>query len=137
MPVNVVFFRVRGCRHCHWRADIVRGRCRGHRRAAASPGHFHLDQRPTAPYCEDRFHTTGCPSRPARSRERGGPAGGSARVVTASGVGGMIQTVSDDPSFEFNILRVDTAGGSTSASRAPARSARPGKPRASRAPVRS
>jgi hypothetical protein len=30
-------------------------------------------------------------------------------VVIRSGVGGMIQTVSSDPVFEFDILRVDTA----------------------------
>ena len=30
-------------------------------------------------------------------------------VVTRSDVGGMIQTVSNDPIFEFDILRVDTA----------------------------
>jgi hypothetical protein len=30
-------------------------------------------------------------------------------VVTRSGVGGMIETVSDDPIFDFDIARVDTA----------------------------
>lgn len=30
-------------------------------------------------------------------------------VVTRRGVGGMIQTVSNDPIFEFDIVRVDTA----------------------------
>ena len=30
-------------------------------------------------------------------------------MVTHSDVGGMIQTVSNDPIFEFDILRVDTA----------------------------
>jgi hypothetical protein len=30
-------------------------------------------------------------------------------VVTRSGAGGMIRTVPEDPVFEFDILRVDTA----------------------------
>ena len=53
---------------------------------------------------------TSCPSGPAR--EAGNDPGLRATVlavVIRSGVGGMIQTVSNDPIFEFNILRVDTA----------------------------
>jgi hypothetical protein len=48
----------------------------------------------------------------ARAREAGNDSGlraATLAVVTASGVGGMIQTVSNDPNFEFDILRVDTA----------------------------
>ena len=48
----------------------------------------------------------------ARAREAGNDLGlraAALAVVTGSGVGGMIQTVSDDPIFEFDIVRVDTA----------------------------
>jgi Pyridoxamine 5'-phosphate oxidase len=48
----------------------------------------------------------------ARAREAGNDPGlraAALAVVTRSSVGGMIQTVSDDPIFEFDILRVDTA----------------------------
>ena len=48
----------------------------------------------------------------AHAREAGNDPGlraAALAVVTRSGVGGMIQTVSNDPIFEFNILRVDTA----------------------------
>jgi len=48
----------------------------------------------------------------ARAREAGNDPrlrAAALAVVTRSGVGGMIQTVSDDPIFEFDIVRVDTA----------------------------
>jgi hypothetical protein len=48
----------------------------------------------------------------ARTREAGHDPGlraAALTVVTRSGVGGMIQTMSNDPIFEFHIVRVDTA----------------------------
>jgi hypothetical protein len=48
----------------------------------------------------------------ARAREAGADSGlraAALAVVTRSGVGGMIETVSNDPIFEFDIVRVDTA----------------------------
>jgi len=47
----------------------------------------------------------------ARAREAGNDPGlrAAARGGHRSGVGGMIQTVSNDPIFEFDILKVDTA----------------------------
>lgn len=48
----------------------------------------------------------------ARAKEVGGNPAARARVIAAvapSGVGGMIETVSKDPIFEFDILQVDVA----------------------------
>jgi hypothetical protein len=48
----------------------------------------------------------------ARAREAGSDPGlraAALAVVNRSGVGGMIETVSNDPIFEFDILRVDAA----------------------------
>jgi hypothetical protein len=48
----------------------------------------------------------------ASAREAGNDPGlraAALAVVTRSGVGGMIETVSNDPIFEFDILRVDAA----------------------------
>jgi hypothetical protein len=48
----------------------------------------------------------------ARAREAGNDPGlraAALAVVTRGGVGGMIETVSNDPIFEFDILRVDAA----------------------------
>ena len=48
----------------------------------------------------------------ARAREASNEPGlraAALAVVTRSGVGGMIETVSNDPIFEFDILRVDAA----------------------------
>jgi hypothetical protein len=53
---------------------------------------------------------TSCPSGPAREAGNDPDLRAAAlAVVTRSGAGGMIQTVSNDPIFEFDVLRVDTA----------------------------
>ena len=73
----------------------------------------------------------------ARAREAGNDPdlrAAALAVVTRSGAGGMIQTVSNDPIFEFDILRVDTARWLDIGQPGTPRSAGPGRPGASRHP---
>jgi len=57
------------------------------------------------------LRTTSCPSGPAPGRPGQAPAARASviAVVTRTGVGGMIETASKDPLFEFDILQVDVA----------------------------